>query len=156
MQRIQQLLRKPQDRRQKRLAQRPVRIIGRETGLHQDRIKGLENVPHPVRISEPEIGPHQDRIRDREIVQHLVRISEPATGHRDRISAPETDQPDRVIGLRDLEIVQPAADLEIVQPAVDPEIGPLVADLEIGRQEDVRERDLLAENRQLFLQEPNR
>ena len=150
MQRIQQLLRKPQDRRQKRLAQRPVRIIGRETGLHQDRIKGLENVPHPVRISEPEIGPHQDRIRDREIVlhqgrirdreivQHLVRISEPATGHRDRISAPETDQPDRVTGLRDLEIVQPAADLEI------------------GRLEDVRERDLLAENRQLFLQEPNR
>ena len=132
MQRIQQLLRKPQDRRQKRLARRPVRIIGRETGLHQDRIKGLENVPHPVRISEP------------------------ATGHRDRISAPETDQPDRVTGLRDLEIVQPAADLEIVQPAADPEIGPLVADLEIGRQEDVRERDLLAENRQLFLQEPNR
>ena len=123
MQRIQQLLRKPQDRRQKRLAQRPVRIIGRETGLHQDRIKGLENVPHPVRISEP------------------------ATGHRDRISAPETDQPDRVTGLRDLEIVQPAAD---------PEIGPLVADLEIGRLEDVRERDLLAENRQLFLLEPNR
>jgi hypothetical protein len=62
-----------------------------------------------------------------------------------------TDQPDRVTGLRDLEIVQPAADLGIVQPAADPEIGPLVADLEIVRQVDDRVRDQLVENRQQSL-----
>lgn len=147
---LRQLLRKPQDR------WRPVRIKGRENVPHQDRNKDREIVRPLVQTSEPETGPHLVRIRDREIVPHLVRIREPATGHRDRISALETDLPDRVTGLRDLEIAQPEADLEIAQLEEDPEIGPLAADLEIVPPEDVRVSDLLAENRQLFQQEPNR
>lgn len=141
-QRLQQLLRKPQDRLQKLLDRRPDRISEPATGLHPVRIRDLEIVQPPAQTS------------GQEIVLHPVRISDQ-----------ETDRPDRVTGHSVRVTDPPAADPEIGLPEADPEIGlaeadleigPLAADLEIVRQEDVRERGLLAENRQESLQQPNR
>ena len=127
----------------------PGRISGRETVLPLDRISGKETVRHQDRTRGLETVQHQDRIKDRETGPHPVRINEPATGPQDRISALETDRPDRVTG-HSVRVTDPLAPDQATGPR-DREIVLLEADLEIVRQEDDRVRDQLVENRQQSL-----